>query len=99
MDNSQINAFRELTTVRDQVAWVLENVPQARDSDKVLIYEVLSKYYNVRTLSDTIRPDVPSMESIRRARQRLQCIGFCPGIKRTDLARTRMEEVYRAFAE
>ena len=66
----------KLTKVKDMVLFELENRPETRSSDNQLITAVLSDYYGVEWY-DTFfgvmaRPDIPSFETIRRCRAKIQ---------------------------
>ena len=63
--------FQELETIKDRVEWFLENQPETRNSDKLLLVRYLRKHYGI-DISIILKDDIPCMESIRRARQYLQ---------------------------
>ena len=68
-----MSRVREVTP---KVFEILKKYPETRDNDKELLLKVYTKYYHV-FLADPFykvmrRKDLPSMESIRRARQRIQ---------------------------
>ncbi len=68
-----MSRVREVTP---KVFEVLKEYPETRNNDKELVLRVYTKYYHV-FLGDSFhkvmrRKDLPSMESIRRARQRIQ---------------------------
>lgn len=68
-----------MSRVRDvtpKVFEILKEYPETRSNDKELLLKVYTKFYHV-FLGDPFykvmrRKDLPSMESIRRARQRIQ---------------------------
>ena len=66
---------RSMRNITQKVWWCLENYPCTRSSDRSLILHVYQVFYGVFTtpfykvMDDT---DLPSFESIRRARQRIQ---------------------------
>ena len=66
---------RSMRSITQKVWWCLENYPCTRSSDRSLILHVYQVFYGVFTtpfykvMDDT---DLPSFESIRRARQRIQ---------------------------
>ena len=68
-----MSRVREVTP---KVFDVLKKFPETRSSDKELILIVYQKYYGITPLSTfnsvMKRKDLPSFESIRRARQRIQ---------------------------
>jgi hypothetical protein len=92
-------ALEVLTKVEDKVAYILENDPASRDSDRVLIVEYLKTFHKAKTIDDLLRKDVPSMESIRRTRQKLQSLGLYPSQKHIEKARDDMEDTYRTFID
>lgn len=64
-----------MKTLSEKVMWELENRPQAQDDDRYLIYVIYRDFYDVRqdTFCEVMkRDDLPSFESIRRARQKIQ---------------------------
>ena len=65
-----------LKTLHDQVRYMLVTHPETRNSDKALIYMLLSSLYGINartTFLDVMRnPDLPNFESIRRCRQKIQ---------------------------
>jgi hypothetical protein len=63
------------SVIKEQVETVLENVPAARNSDKILIVRVLRQFYGVQAIEDLLKPSIPSTESIRRWRQFIQAEG------------------------
>ncbi|KGK88006.1 hypothetical protein [Clostridium sp. HMP27] len=87
----------ELSVVKDQVAYILEKDLDARDNDKLLQVSVLKTFYNVEKIDDILKPEVPSLESIRRCRQKLQSEGKYAGSKLIKKAREQQEEKFRQF--
>ena len=66
-----------LDTIQEQVAYLLKNYPKTRDNDKKLIGGVYQMFYGVDTYNESFaevieNTDLPSFESIRRCRQKLQ---------------------------
>ena len=66
---------KSMRNITQMVWWCLENYPCTRNSDRSLILHVYQVFYGVFTtpfykvMDDT---DLPSFESIRRARQKIQ---------------------------
>ena len=66
---------KSLRTLTQKVWWCLENYPETRSSDRSLILHVYQVFYGVFTtpfykvMDDG---DLPSFESIRRCRQKIQ---------------------------
>ena len=61
--------------VTAMVWWCLERYPETRSSDRKLILYIYSEFYGVynQPFNQVIeRSDLPSFESIRRARQKIQ---------------------------
>lgn len=64
-----------LTEVKQQVEFILKEFPETRNNDKKLQVMVLMQFYEVKEITDILKPNVPSLESIRRCRQKLQSEG------------------------
>lgn len=76
--------IKDLIRVKDKVEYLLMKFPETRDSDKILWLWYLREFEDMnnqlafaydpwRHLSETIRhPDTPTMESLRRVRQKFQ---------------------------
>lgn len=78
----------DILSIQDRVKYVLEKDPPCRDNDKRLWLQCMVKFYklrhvlagsrnnrqdNVQTFIDWfMHSNVPSMESVRRCRQKLQ---------------------------
>ena len=81
--------INDIYSVKDRVAKILEKAPQTRDSDKLLWLAYMVQHHQLKAkLGDvayyTLKgiftsEDCPSMESIRRVRQRYQEEGLFPG--------------------
>jgi len=67
-------ALMDLKRVKDKVAWVLEKKPHTREDDTLLVISVWKRFYREEfhdlVFREFSRPDLPSFESIRRARQK-----------------------------
>jgi hypothetical protein len=88
----------ELNHVKTQVEYTLKTYPETRNNDKLLQVIVLKKFYEARLIEDILKPSVPSLESIRRCRQKLQSEGKYNSSDVVKDARTQQEETYRQFA-
>jgi hypothetical protein len=83
-----------LNTIKDKVEDILKSFPQTRDSDKLLWLAYLVIHHDLKaTLGDEaynsfkailLNDDTPTMESVRRVRQKLQESGQYVGEKRAD---------------
>lgn len=85
----------QVKTIKAQVEAVLASNVAARSSDKVLLVEVLKRYYGVVHIEDILRDDVPTIESIRRVRQKLQEAGKFTAKAEVQAARNELQEDYR----
>lgn len=67
---------KRLRTIAEQVEEVLRNLPDTRSNDKLLVTQVYFEHYHVDVTRPFVqimgRKDLPSFESIRRARQKVQ---------------------------
>lgn len=91
----------ELKKIKDMVATILEQMPATRSNDRLLVSTVYRLYYGV-TPEDTFfqimrRVDLPSQESITRARRKLQeTMPLVYGANgKTRKLRAELEEEYR----
>jgi hypothetical protein len=87
-----------LNKVKSQVEYMLNKYPKTRDNDKLLQVLILKEFYGVETIDDILNPKVPSLESIRRCRQKFQSQGKYESTKSVYDARQQLEETYRQFA-
>lgn len=65
----------KLKKVKDMVLFELENRPETRDSDRVLISKVYEDFFGIKNepfFEVLMRDDVPNFESIRRCRAKVQ---------------------------
>lgn len=70
-EGEMLNAF-------DLTEKLLQAEPATRSSDTLLIARYFKVYHNITRLDEIpLRNDVPSFETIRRARQRIQADGRC----------------------
>lgn len=67
--------MKELTRVKEMVRFELENRPETRNNDRLLIVKVYEDYFGIKNepfLDVLMRDDVPNFESIRRNRAAIQ---------------------------
>ena len=93
MELSGMRMSEGLDTIKDKVGKLLEDYPVLRDSDKLLWLAYLNKEYDMfhkiglesyAILKEIIMDDnTPTMESIRRVRQKYQEEGLYVGEKRS----------------
>jgi hypothetical protein len=81
--------------VKHQVEAILQKYQAARNSDRFLIVALLKEYYHVNLITDMLDPNIPSTETIRRTRQRLQEEGRYLASEEVEQAREDKENVYR----
>lgn len=96
-----MSRVREVTP---KVKAILNNYPMTRSDDKLLIKMVYSMYYGIdcRTPFGAVldRKDLPSFESIRRARQKLQEMDEgLRGTPEIEAIRLQEQEDYIEFAK
>ena len=99
--------LESLETAKEKVEFILSNYPTLRDSDKKLWLGYLNLYHGLRKkigeesysiLKEIILSDsTPTMESIRRIRQKLQENGLYQGEKR--IQRLKEAEKVRRWAK
>lgn len=95
-----------MSRVREVTPKVIETLkkhPETRSDDKLLIMSIYHEYYHVGFLEPwglvMKRKDLPSFESIRRARQRAQ--EYCEDLRAeepVESIRISMQEDYIAYA-
>lgn len=88
----------ELNHIKNQVEYTLQNYPETRNDDKKLQVKVLKGFYGVEKIEDILKPNIPSLESIRRCRQKLQSEGKYKSQGNIKEVRHEMEETYKQFA-
>lgn len=67
----------KLKKVKDMVLFELENRPETRDSDRILISKVYEDFFGIKNepfFEVLMRDDVPNFESIRRCRAKAQAL-------------------------
>ena len=91
--------MEQLEKVEDKVREILSSIPTTRSSDKLLIMIYMRDNHRINTFMDYVRNDeCPSVESIRRCRQKIQAAGDFMSVSQVETARENNEEVYRAYA-
>lgn len=88
-----------LHEVKKQVESILKRFPETREDDKKLQVRILKDFYGVDKIEDILKPDIPSLESIRRCRQKLQSEGKYPSTKETKKIREHQEGAYWKLAK
>lgn len=93
----------KLNTIKAQVEEVLRKYPSTRDNDRFLIRVLYQKYYNVHYYdsfgSVLMNRKLPSFESIRRCRQKIQEQDeSLRGTKKSEQARMDKQVEYIEFA-
>lgn len=66
----------KISTISTNVGHILERFPETRNSDKLLIVVYLRKFHDVEGIWGIVSEDVPSLESITRARRSFQACGM-----------------------
>ena len=64
-----------LKKVKDMVVFELENRPETRDSDRILIRNIYADFFGIKNepfCEVVMRDDLPNFESIRRCRAKVQ---------------------------
>ena len=93
--------MEKLQKVKDMVRFELENRPETRNSDRLLIVKVYEDYFGVKNdpfVDVLMRDDLPNFESIRRNRAAIQRAE--PSLRASDtIADYRMdkEQIYFSF--
>ncbi|MCX7951041.1 MAG: hypothetical protein N2594_03735 [Clostridiales bacterium] len=90
--------MNNLHNVKNQVEFILNNYPETRNDDKRLTAYVLKEFYKVNSIDDIYKPEVPSLESIRRCRQKLQEQGKYQATEKVQKRRAELQETYKEFA-
>lgn len=95
-----MSRVREVTP---KVVEMLKNHPATRSNDRLLIKMIYTDYYKVNPYSPfgevVMRTDLPSFESIRRARQKVQ--EYCEDLRAeepTESIRIAEQEEYLEYA-
>ena len=94
-----------LKTIQGKVEYCLEKYPVCRDDDRILIGTVYSLFYDIEPKTITLkeillRTDLPSFETIRRCRQKLQELKpELRGTKEAKQRRKAQEQRVRAYVK
>jgi hypothetical protein len=72
---------KKLSNVMQRTEQLLTEEPATRNSDKILIVRYLNKFHGINDIHQILCQDVPSFETIRRSRQRIQAQGRCLPVK------------------
>lgn len=92
----------DLYTINQMVWFCLEQYPETRSSDRSLILNIYSEFYGVDCqpfFKVMERSDLPSFESIRRCRQKIQAENEdLRAVKAVEDVRIAKQEEYIAFA-
>lgn len=91
----------KLKKVKDMVIFELENRPETRDSDRLLIVKIYEDFFGIKNepfFDVLMRDDLPNLESIRRCRAKAQEVR--PDLKASEKVqdfRFDKEQVYFSF--
>jgi general stress protein 26 len=90
----------ELKTVQKRVEKILEVHKIARNDDRFLIAAYLKKYHDIETFKEYFfkNEGCPTVETIRRTRQKIQEKGLYPSDKQIQELRKEQEDVYKEYA-
>jgi len=83
--------------IQPRVERILKNYPETRGSDKLLQIKYLNQYQNTNFSQEQIQAllKAPSLESIRRSRQKIQEAGKYLPSSDVILRRRKLEDKYR----
>jgi hypothetical protein len=87
-----------LSQINAQVFYLLEQYPETRGNDTLLIYHWLETFKGVDSLKDLFQLAVTnsvSFESVRRSRQKIQHLGFFLPDDPVILKRRKLEQIHR----
>ena len=91
--------MEKLFTIELKVELILAGIPSTRNNDKKLICVYLDRFHNIKTFDDySTNPDAPSLESIRRCRQKIQAKGFYLANDETKAFRSSKRKEYKDYA-
>lgn len=76
---------REFISLKDMVLRILDEYPAARNNDNILAMKVYHVYYDVWSIFELQRPNIPQFASIRRLRQEIQAKGLYKRTVKEDL--------------
>ena len=96
-------SLEKMKTLTEKVHWMLTMYPDTRDDDRLLIYKIYKEYYHIshQTFLEVLRMEgLPSFESIRRCRQKIQEEDeTLRGTKRTQERRIAAQETYIDYSQ
>lgn len=88
-----------LFKVEERVAALLKEKPALRSCDRLLIYYYMKIYHQIVTFEHyAFSKDAPTVESIRRCRQKLQEMGKFPPTQSTEHMRDVAMDEYHKYA-
>lgn len=100
--------IKDLVKIKDRVAYVLNKYPSTRDCDKTLWLAYLAIFHQLKDglgeakygvfKSILMSEETPTMESVRRVRQKFQEHGEYPASEGTRKARRTEEHEVRSWA-
>lgn len=67
---------REPISIKEMVIRILDEFPEARSNDNILAVKLYGKYFDIRLIFELKRNNVPKINSIIRARQKIQAEGL-----------------------
>ena len=90
----------DFATVGERVESLLEEFELARGDDRFLIAAYMMKFHGISTFKEYyLRKDSPTVESIRRIRQKIQAKGLFPPVDEKVVdGRIKAEGEYHQFA-
>lgn len=97
-DRLLLEVKQQLDQIRSQTFYILERFPETRGNDTLLICIWLEMFRNVRTYGDLFALALEghtSFESVRRARQKIQHLGFFLPDDPIILKRRKLEQIHR----
>lgn len=86
----------EISTVLDRTEKLMVEEPGTRNSDKLLLVRYMAKYHNI-DISPLLNKEIPSPETIRRDRQRIQADGRCKPLESVHEVREENQITFRNF--
>ena len=91
--------MEKLKTIEDKVRSILEVSMIARNDDRLLIATYMRGFHNIHTFNEYYaQKEAPSVESIRRVRQKIQANGECLSDRQVKEARANLEPTYEEYS-
>lgn len=88
-----------LLSIEEKVAKILSEEPVLRSCDRRLIFRYMKRYHQIYTFEDyAFSKEAPTVESIRRVRQKLQEMGKYLPTESTEDMREREMDRYHNYA-